>query len=141
MNRKLGVAGGVFGAVLLVGHLQAASREDRASASSLVAAYTEAWNRQDRGPFSIELPEDSAFGDILARFPHDPRSAAEAGASRLTTRVVGFRTFSPDRFAVEVEWQLEGRSGRLVHSVERHQARYEIAATAERPGPHAASAQ
>jgi hypothetical protein len=140
MKRSLAAVGGVVG-ILLAGNLVAASREDRAGAEALVSAYTETWNRQDRGPFSIVLQEDGAFADILARFPHDPRRAAEAGARRLATRVVGFRTLGRDRFELEVEWKLDGDGGRFLHTVERKRSAYEIVATAERPGFRVATAQ
>jgi hypothetical protein len=140
MKRTLGFLG-VVAAVLLASPAGASSREDRAQAESLVAAYTEAWNRQDRGPFSIVLREDGAFDDVLGRFPHDVRRPAEGGANRLETRVTGFRTLSPERFQLEVEWRLDGKSGRFLHTVERTASRYAIAATAERPSGPAASAQ
>jgi len=141
MNRKWGAAFGIVGSFVWGASVEAASREDRVGAEALVSAYTEAWNRQDRGAFSIVLQEDAAFADVLARFPHDPRRPAEAGTSRLETRVVGLRTVSADRIAVEVEWRLAERSGRLLHTVDRRLTRYEIAATAERPHALAAVAQ
>lgn len=139
MKGTIRIAGGL-GLVLLASAAAAgaATREDRAGAVTLVARYTEAWNRQDRGAYSIVFAEDQAFADVLSRWTRGAGEAARPGESRLHTHVVGARAMADGSLTIEVEWTLGEKSGHLFHTVKRHDQTWEIVATADPMGAHLA---
>ena len=125
-------------AVLSSAAAGAATREDRAGAATLVARYTEAWNRQDRGPYSIVFAGDEAFADVLSRWTRKPGEAAGPGESRLHTRVVGTRTMADGTVTAEVEWTLGESTGHVFHIMKRQGKGWDIVASAEPAGIHLA---
>lgn len=139
MKRTLRIAGELALVVLAsTAAAGAATREDRAGIEGLVARYTEAWNRQDRGPYSIVLAGDEAFADVLSRWTRQPGEAARPGENRLITRVVGTRTLTDGSITVEVAWTLGEKSGHLFHTVKRQGKTWDIVASAEPAGVHLA---
>jgi len=129
------LAGAMLASAALAG---AATREDRAGVETLVTRYTEAWNRQDRGPFSIFLAEDDVFTDVLSRWTRAAGEAAKPGENRLHTHVVGTRATADGSVTVEVEWSLGGKTGHVFHTMKRHGRTWEIVASAEPAGLHLA---
>jgi hypothetical protein len=89
------------------------------AASAEVAAYTQAWNRQDRGAWSIRLSDDGRYDDVLGRFAHAAGAPAPT-EERLATRVVAVRALNPETAMVDVDYTLRGAGdGRLTHLVAR----------------------
>ena len=139
MKRTFRIAGGLaLVALTSTAAAGAATREDRAGVESLVARYTEAWNRQDRGPFSIVLAGDEAFADVLSRWTRQPGEAAQPGENRLVTRVVGTRTMADGSLTVEVAWTLGQDGGHVFHIMKRQGKAWDIVASAEPAGIHLA---